>query len=546
MKKYTPQFILCFLLLTVHFAGNGQQCMWASTGVCLGGTSNSCLGYAVSPDHLGNMYSVGAFYGDSMVIGSAGIRNTDATGCDIFVVKYDSSGGLIWLKKFGGMNNDLCYHAVSDAIGNLYILGNFQAGIAFGASTFSTVSWHDLFIAKLDPNGNVCWAKHIKGKPGTSPESSGIALDNSGHLFVAGQTDDTLTFDATHTANINLHGMFLSKYDTSGNVQWVTTSNAQQPNHIAADNFGNIFVTGNYQRDTVRFDNIYLAGSFTNYCGFLVKYNGLGSAVWAKSEKCSWSVNVSNLITDVYGNVINSGVYYGSTLNIGSAIFPNPDTNTVDIFIAKFDSSGGALWVGNGTGPGPGDNHPFGIASDGNGNVVVSGRCDTSSITFGTHSVSHTSSFIVEYNGAGSVLRLWKPDTGYLEPVALAIDNTGNLLVAGDTGPPLLKMGAVTVTFPSFSNFGLLVAKFNRSPLEIVQPIKSEQSITLYPSPARNTLIVADDVPVRFITITNYTGQIFYSGGFSSNKIQLDISNLPSGNYLATINGAFYKWFTKL
>ncbi len=543
MKRYLAQFYILFLTLVAHFPANAQQCTWARTGICRGGSSPTSQVTSVSKDRFGNAYVAGGLNGDSMTLGATVVHNTGTAGSDIFAAKYDSLGGLVWVRAFGGGYFDACNHAVADSIGNFYLFGNFENTITFGASTFTSVSYVDLFLTKLDPSGNVIWARHFSGSAAataSNPEAWGITVDKNGNVIIAGYSSDTLTFDSTH----KITRMFLAKYDQSGNLQWVTRADADQPRHIAADNFGNIFVTGTFRADTVYFDSISLIGSYATNTGFVTKYNTYGRALWAKSAASDWTDNI-NIASDFQGNIFVCGRYYGAVLTIGSTTFTNPDTSHEDIFTSKYDSSGNILWVRDASGHGPGDGCPFGIATDQSGNVIVSGRCDSGTITFGATSFTKTSCFIVKYTSAGVMSSLWRPDTGYLEPIALAIDKRNNLFVGGDTGGSLLIMDTVTVAFVPPTSFTMILAKFNGVALGVEENYPTLQDVNIYPNPTDNVLNIAAGSPIKSVIIFNNIGQIVFDGSFASETVQIDISGLMPGNYTARINNSIIRRFTK-
>ena len=58
---------------------------------------------------------------------------------DIFVQKLDSNGNFVWGKSFGGTNVDIANSIVQDYDGNVYVVGAFQGSIHF--STNSPVSY---------------------------------------------------------------------------------------------------------------------------------------------------------------------------------------------------------------------------------------------------------------------------------------------------------------------------------------------------------------------------------------------------------------------
>jgi len=120
-----------------------------------GGTSTDNL-LAVAVDGLGNTYITGNFTG-SVDFGGGNLANAGAY--DIFLAKYDINGNHLWSQSFGSTNNDYGTSVAVDASGNVYLAGRFEADIHFGGATLINAGLADIFVAKLDANGNHIWSK---------------------------------------------------------------------------------------------------------------------------------------------------------------------------------------------------------------------------------------------------------------------------------------------------------------------------------------------------------------------------------------------------
>ena len=102
-------------LLAVNLL-NAQQFEWAKS---FGGTYND-MGFSISIDASGNVYTTGYFEGTVDFNPGAGTSNlTSAGGLDVFVQKMDASGNFLWAKSFGGIYNDQGYFISIDASGNI-------------------------------------------------------------------------------------------------------------------------------------------------------------------------------------------------------------------------------------------------------------------------------------------------------------------------------------------------------------------------------------------------------------------------------------------
>ncbi len=124
---------------------------WA---VWAGGTNNDS-GRAIAVDGSGNIFVTGYFMGEGM-FGTTNV-SVGSTSWDIFVAKYDSAGGLLWVRQAGGTMSDCGKSIAVDQEGNVYVSGFFSRSATFGPFTVTSPDPGTMFVAKYDRNGNVLW-----------------------------------------------------------------------------------------------------------------------------------------------------------------------------------------------------------------------------------------------------------------------------------------------------------------------------------------------------------------------------------------------------
>src|SRR5258706_11830610 len=194
--------------------------VWAKS---MGGTADDAGG-AIAVDTSGNIYTTGYFAGTADFDPGAGTANFSSAGIgDIFITKFDSSGNLVWAKSMGGTADDASNAIAVDASGNIYTTGYFEGTADFdpsaGIFNLTNVGGDDIFVSKLDSNGNFVWAKSMGG---TSAEAGrGIGLDTNGNVYTTGFFQVISDFDpGVGTFNLTPAGaldIFISKLDSNGN-----------------------------------------------------------------------------------------------------------------------------------------------------------------------------------------------------------------------------------------------------------------------------------------------------------------------------------------
>ena len=86
---------------------------------------------------------------------------------EMFLVKYDPNGNLVWAKAATGSFSVSGFAVATDNSGNIFVTGsfghhNFGGNVTFGTTTLTSVGGGDVFVAKYDPSGNVLWAKRCQ------------------------------------------------------------------------------------------------------------------------------------------------------------------------------------------------------------------------------------------------------------------------------------------------------------------------------------------------------------------------------------------------
>jgi len=113
----------------------------------------------------------------------------------------------------GGTGDDAGYGIAVDALANVYVTGYFEDTATFGSFSLTSAGSEDIFISKLDNNGNFVYAKQLGGTD--DDVGNAIAVDGSGNVYTTGYFADTADFDpATGTFNLTSIGssdIFISK-----------------------------------------------------------------------------------------------------------------------------------------------------------------------------------------------------------------------------------------------------------------------------------------------------------------------------------------------
>jgi Beta-propeller repeat len=245
-------------------------------------------------------------------------------------------------------------------------------------------------------------------------QSQGIAVDNSGNIYITGYFGGSVTFGTTTLVSAGGADVFIVKYDSGGNVVWARRAGGTTVDYghaIAVSGGGDVYVMG-YFMGTSNFNNPSAPGSneITSAGSddiFLAKYDNSGTFQWAKRAGGSSSDIGYGLA--VSGSEIYITGYFSSTANFNTPSASGgimiTSVGSSDIFLAKYNDAGTLLWARR-AGGASGDGGS-GVAISGN-DVYITGYFRQTA-DFSTSSITSAGAlspdiFIAKYNDAGTLL----------------------------------------------------------------------------------------------------------------------------------------------
>ncbi|MEP7121279.1 MAG: hypothetical protein ABJE95_10235 [Byssovorax sp.] len=236
----------------------------------------------VAVDAQGNVIVAGTFLG-TMNFGNGPLAVASAGVTDIFVAKLTAASGSAapanggWAKRFGDAKADAATGMVVDGSGNVLLAGNFDGVLNLGNKSVTAVVPTELFVAKLDADGNQAWINSYGG----SVYNARVGVDGLGNLRVSGTFSGKLNLNNGMTLDSASGSLFMASIRTDSVVLW-------QANHAASSQFWYSAAT-NSSGDTI----IMTLGIGTQDLGggplqgdglsiFLGKFDPKGNHIWSK------------------------------------------------------------------------------------------------------------------------------------------------------------------------------------------------------------------------------------------------------------------------
>ena len=409
--------------------------LWAKK---VGGPGND-KGKSIYTDSLGNAVVTGWFQYTANV---GDVTFTSGGGSDVFIAKYDSNGDFIWARQGNGTGSDYGNAIAADAQGNVLVSGVFNGSLDFDNSTLTSFGGDDVFLVKYDPAGNLLWTKQAGGV-GADRSYGGLTIHPSNGIVLTGTYYLTATFDSTTLTSPGGSQIFMAKYAADGTLLWVKQDGgtaAKNPRATCTDARGNIIITGFF--NTAPGSQLQLGNAaFTSFGYddvFVAKYDINGNFIWATQEggaSWDWSRGVA---TDAAGNIIITGEFRG-TANFGSATFTAAGAGR-DIFISKYLSGESVVTNADDTqwakrSGGTAYDYGKSVTTDVSGNAIVAGYFkgtatlgDTSLTASGMYDI-----FLSKYKTDGTLA--WTRQAGGTDcdhAHSVTTDSWGNSIVVGE------------------------------------------------------------------------------------------------------------------
>lgn len=221
---------------------------------------------------------------------------------DAWVVKLDSTGNLEWEKTFGSDIREYA-NTIMQTPDNGFIMGGAQRIIN------SSTLWDDAWIVKMNSTGNLEWERTYGGVEAERIYSI-VQTDDDGYVFAA----STASNDGGVTGNHGSADFWIVKIDNSGELIWQKCfggSDSDVPNHIMRTDDHGFIICGNTRSDD---------GDVNGYSGagdaWVIKIDSVANLEWQncigsdEDDRSKRSFVLNNNIHIIGFTKSNNGIFY--------------------------------------------------------------------------------------------------------------------------------------------------------------------------------------------------------------------------------------------
>lgn len=314
---------------------------------------------------------------------------------DVYLLKLDKTGNLIWGKSFGGVNEDYCSAISVNKQNEILLTGFFNTSTQFGTFSFNRNQYNHLFVMKIGTNGNIAWAKD---EPSFYASNGlNIAMDGLNRIWISGRvaencTDCVKSYVTVYSSEGELirrsdrwglyeciegitsngnsgvfilvanpdpqaaYAPYLEKIDENLVSVWKRTLGGQMSdycldNAVHSDGSGNVIVSGMIRQQFPNQDSVYIHDfPVCNEGGFdcvITKFDAAGNVSWARciggnkdQVPVSFAINSTSEVTFVgrFNMEVSGSSSVSDSLKVGNDVLVN-DGDWPQLFIARLDES---------------------------------------------------------------------------------------------------------------------------------------------------------------------------------------------------------------
>lgn len=241
-----------------------------------------------------------------LLLGDTSSTDGDVSGSnggnDIWVLKLDSSGAIDWKDCFGGSGDEFGY-SVQQTLDNGYIIAGKTASNNGDVSGTHDTYWGDMWVIKLDFDGNLDWQKTLGGSYEDCALSISQTTDNG--YIVAGYTNSS---DGDVTGKHSYQDIWIVKLSSSGAIEWQKAlggSSEESASSVIQTSDGSYLIAG-----TTLSDDGDVTGKHNGSDLWLIKLDPSGMIKWEGCFGGSKNDGASSIEQTADGGYIVSGYSY--------------------------------------------------------------------------------------------------------------------------------------------------------------------------------------------------------------------------------------------
>lgn len=254
---------------------------------------------------------------------------------DVWVVKVDVLGNIVWQKCFGGSDDDRGEAIIQTSDGGYILVGSTYSSDG-DVTGYHGNSYMDVWVVKISSTGALEWQKCYGGTE--TEEGYSIAQASNGDYIVAGYTSSN---DGDVSGNQGGRDSWIFRINSTGTLLWqkcLGGANTEEFNSICINSDGTIMALG-YSNSTG--GDLLNAGGHGDDDFWVVKLSATGNVLFSKCYGGPYADQANRMAMTTDGNYVLCGL---ATANGGDISGLHTSIQGPDIWVAKIDPTGTLLW----------------------------------------------------------------------------------------------------------------------------------------------------------------------------------------------------------
>jgi len=488
--------LISFVCVLFFNTLNAQELQWGNT---FGGAEEELIKSSLYASD-GNLILLGSTYSTDGAISS------NHGGKDIWLIKTDTNGTVIWEKTFGGSNNEYGNSIIQTNDGGFIISGITLSNDGdVGELSHTSDAW----IIKTDSDGNIQWEKTYGGS-NIEDANAIVQTDDGGYIFVA----RSYSLDGDVSNHHDLYytsDYWVVKIDSNGNMEWEKSygGNSQDvPYDIVKTSDGNFVIIGESNGNEVDASNPHGA-----YDIWMIKIDNDGTLIWEKSLGGTGSETGYKVMQTPTDELYAVGFTESNDLDVSNLIGER------DFWVIKLDAEANIIWEK--TFGGTSIDKPYDFKMTQNGNILIAGYSSSSdgdvSANYGGYDA-----WVIYIDPSGNLL--WEKNYGGSEGDIIrscSLSPNDEMFIAGYTNS---SDGDI---IENYGNTDVWVVRINNT-LNVVENNTLSQ-LRVFPNPTNHTIHIQTVEKTEQLIIEIYSSQ--GQKILSTHKTDIDLSNLQTGVY---------------
>jgi hypothetical protein len=244
-------------------------------------------------------------------------------GADIWIVKLNQSGEIVWQKSFGGPLSDIGWHVIESITGDFIVAGQLENPVNFN----DTKS----LIIKINSNGIIQWEKYFGGSWYENAKCI-LQTDDEGYVFVG----EAYSTDGDLTGNYGMSDCWVVKLDSDGNLIWQNNLGGSSYDYAECiiQNSDGSYIMSGYTRS----NDFNVSGNHGETDAWIVKLSSTGGLIW---QEC-YGGSEYDRITSILNNSNSGYIFSGSTNSNDGDV--SGLLGSSDFWLGEINNVGDLLW----------------------------------------------------------------------------------------------------------------------------------------------------------------------------------------------------------